>query len=79
MSGFTPPAPFELSDADRYSATWMRLKAHLQTELQALRERNDAPQPEQDTAMLRGQIRSLKRIIALGDDRPIVTGDEDTP
>lgn len=69
---------FDLSDADKVQSLWLRLKDHFLDRLDDLRKRNDAPRSEQDTAELRGQIRCLKQIIALGDDRP-VTGDEDAP
>jgi hypothetical protein len=65
---------FELSEADKASALWLRLKEHLETRLADARKRNDGVQPEADTAALRGEIRALKRIIALGDDRPFLTG-----
>jgi hypothetical protein len=67
--------PFELSDNDKASSLWLRLKAHLEDRLATARVRNDAVLPEAETAALRGEIRSLKRIIALGDDRPILTGE----
>lgn len=67
---------FELSDNDRAQGLWLRLRAHLEDRLTDARRRNDAVQPEPETAALRGEIRTLKRLIALGNDRP-VTGDEE--
>ena len=66
---------FELSDGEKAHPLWRRLRAHLEDELGRLRRRNDDPtQGELETAALRGQIRCLKVIMALGDDRPM-TGD----
>ena len=65
---------FELSENEKASPLWLRLKAHLEDRLAAARVRNDGVQMEAETAALRGEIRALKRIISLGDDRPILTG-----
>lgn len=70
-------ADFTLSDNDKAQSLWVRLKAHLEERLAAVRKRNDNPLTESETAVLRGEIRTLKHIIALGDDRPILTGDEE--
>lgn len=66
--------PFDLTEHDKASGLWLRLRAHLQDRLAAARERNDRVQPEADTAAIRGEIKTLKVLIALGDDRPM-TGD----
>ncbi len=68
---------FELTSNDKVSSLWLRLRAHLEDRLADARRRNDQPElPEQQTAVLRGEIRSLKRLIALGEDRPRpTTGD----
>lgn len=69
---------FLLSDTDKAQGLWVRLRAHLEGRLAAARVRNDKPLTEPETALLRGEIKTLKHIIALGDDRPqIVTGDEE--
>jgi len=66
---------FELSQGEKMHPLWYRLKAQLEKDLQALRERNDRPQDEMETATLRGHIKALRAIIALGDDRPDTTGE----
>ena len=71
--------PFALTEQDKVAFLWLRLKAHLEDRLADARRRNDAVMPEPETAALRGEIRSLKRIIALGDDRPHLTGDAEAP
>ena len=63
--------PFELSPQDKLHPLWTRLRAHLEDRLAQARIRNDAVLPEAETAALRGEIKALKRIIALGDDRPL--------
>lgn len=68
---------FELSGHDKVHPLWMRLKAHLEDRLASARRQNDRPQSEAETALLRGEIKALNRIIALGDDRPLMTGDEE--
>jgi hypothetical protein len=70
---------FSLTSADKMSSLWMRLRAHLEDRLADARRRNDAALSDLDTAVLRGEIKSLKRLIALGDDRPVLTGDEQPP
>jgi hypothetical protein len=66
---------FELSESDKAQGLWLRLKAHMEEQLDDLRKRNDALQPEHYTASIRGEIRAIKRLIALDADRPDLTGD----
>lgn len=66
---------FQLSDYDKSTLLWARLKVHLEERLTEARRRNDAPLTEQETAMLRGEIKSLRRLLALGEDRPPLTGE----
>lgn len=72
-----PPQPFALTTADKANGLWLRLKEHFEHRLATARLRNDAIQPEAETALLRGEIRCLKGLIALGMDRPIVTGNDE--
>jgi len=53
---------------DFLSPTWKRLTQTLEDRLKELRELNDAPSfgPEK-TALIRGQISELKRILSLAD------------
>lgn len=74
------PEQFLLSEHDKAQGLWLRLKAYFEDRLAYARQRNDAVQPEDQTAALRGRIACLKELIALGDDRPVVlTGDDDAP
>jgi hypothetical protein len=70
---------FALTDRDKASDVWLRLRAHLTDRLADARLRNDQVLSEPETAMLRGEIRCLKRLLALGDDRPVLTGDDEAP
>lgn len=72
-------ADFQLSEHDKAQGLWLRLKAHLEERLALKRIRNDTLLGEYETALLRGEIKCLKRIISLGDDRPIMTGGEQPP
>jgi hypothetical protein len=69
---------FSLTAHDKASSLWLRLCVHLEDRLADARQRNDKSLSEQETATLRGEIKSLKRLRALGDDRPM-TGDGDQP
>lgn len=62
--------PFALSRADRESALWSRLKAHIQNRLTILRLENDHPMPEAERHQRIGQIAELKRFEAL-DAEPV--------
>lgn len=70
---------FELSQGDKVSSLWVRLCAHMEERVSAARQRNDKPLPEMETAMLRGEIKALTRLIALGDDQPVLAGYEQPP
>ncbi len=71
--------PFVLSEYDKTTGLWMRFKAHLLDRLADARLKNDGMMGEYETASLRGEIKSLKRLIALGDSRPDMTGEDEQP
>lgn len=56
---------FALTATDRHSGTWLRLLKHLNDKLDTLRKNNDAAHDEVKTAHIRGQIATLKALIAL--------------
>lgn len=63
---------FSLSDGERSHPLWARLRAHFEECLSKLRAENDNDKlSEQQTASLRGQIRRLKAIIAMGEAPPM--------
>jgi hypothetical protein len=72
-------ADFDLTKLERASPVWARLKGHMQDRLATMRLRNDNPQTEAETAVLRGEIRCLKSLLALDNDRPFLTGQDDQP
>jgi hypothetical protein len=72
-------AEFTLTEPDKAQGLWLRLREHLADRLADARKRNDGPLDPHETASLRGEIRTLKRIIALGDDRPVIPTDDDQP
>jgi hypothetical protein len=71
---------FTLTEHDKASSLWRRLEAHLLDMLASARVRNDNEAlTEQETATLRGRIKCLRSLLALADDRPIVTGNAEQP
>jgi hypothetical protein len=70
---------FQLSETDKASGLWLRLKEHFEERIAAARQRNDNIQSDADTAALRGEIRALKRLVRLGEDRPFLDGNDDQP
>jgi len=62
--------PFMLSESDKRNPLWLRLSDHLRKRLADLRGRNDGPLDEMQTAALRGQIQSLKGLLALAEMPP---------
>lgn len=71
-----------LTFSDFRSETWRRLDAFLRARRQLLRELNDQPRPESETAALRGQIAEITFLLAQpdylsrsGPAQPIEPGD----
>lgn len=65
-----------LLEHERQSALWMKIKQHLGRELDALRRRNDGDMDERKTAELRGQIRQVKKLMALDNPGPVVEAND---
>lgn len=59
-----------LDNTDRHSATWKKLKQHLQDRIALLRARNDRHHDDRKTAALRGSIDELKYLCSLDADKP---------
>jgi hypothetical protein len=60
-----------LTRDDRTSPVWARLKDRLEKKLEALRKANDNPKlTDVETATLRGHLKCLKEVIALGNEPP---------
>lgn len=60
---------FELTAADKQSALWRDLEAHMTERLSALRLLNDGDKTPDETAKLRGQIAEVKAFLSLGKER----------
>ena len=58
---------FELTKPERESALWKKLMIYFESELKSARKRNDAKQDIDSTNLLRGDIRRLKKIVALNE------------
>lgn len=65
---------FSLSDGERHHPLWAKLSAHFTERLRELRGKNDGALNEMETATIRGQIKCLKGILALGDEPPKMDG-----
>jgi len=55
----------KLSDSERISACWVKLEKHMKSEIDLLRQRNDADIDAVKTATIRGQILALKKVLSL--------------
>ena len=69
-----PEPTFRLSPGERDSALWQTFTAYLAERLERTRFKNDQPQSETETGLLRGEIRCLRSLLALGGDRPPADG-----
>ena len=64
-----------VTELERQSALWLKLKAHVEKRIASLRARNDNDKNAEETAKLRGRIAELKLIAAL--DNPAVAMEPD--
>ena len=72
--------PKLLTPGDLHSATWKKLARHLQERQQVLRARNDNPKLDPlATAALRGELRVIRNLLALGNQTRRVVADEELP
>lgn len=67
----TAPERFELTPGEKSHPLWAKLKAYFEEQLKIQRTRNDGNLSEHETAIIRGDIKRLKALIRLGDDRPL--------
>lgn len=54
-----------ITDQDKHSAVWVKLKQHFQDRIEMLRLKNDGEIDEKMTQKLRGRIAELKELIDL--------------
>lgn len=71
------PDAFALTAGERSHPLWLRLEAYLTDRLATERARvgDNIDMTERQTAAHRGRIKLLEGLIALGQTRPIMTGD----
>lgn len=76
LENVVPPEVFELTPAEQMSPLWQKIDQHLNKRLNAARAQNDKETLDIiQTAKLRGQIATLKSLIALGDTSPVMLTD----
>lgn len=66
-----------VSDVDRSSALWLRLKAHLEARLQSLRLQNDTVMDEGRRNIQIGRIAEVKGLLALDTEESTATSKEE--
>lgn len=59
-----------LTEHEKLSSTWRKIRESLQDELDICRLKNDNDMPPEQTAKLRGHIERLKLIIKAGEGEP---------
>lgn len=69
MSGLEDQ-PFALSESDKHSPTWARIKTHLEDRVRRAHSKIEGELTEQQTANWRGHIRCLRSLLALADEPP---------
>lgn len=63
-----PEPPFALTEGDKNSSLWKRLEEHFKNELEKARARNDGPLDPVTTANIRGQIKTYRALLSLGQE-----------
>ena len=67
-----------LNELDRNSATWKKITKYLESELLILRIKNDNPKKtERGTQYIRGEIKSVRNLMALDKPAPKNESDDD--
>lgn len=74
----TEPEDFKLSESERHSGCWARLKEHIEEKLAECRRKNDNNLNIEETMRLRGRIASLKELLETGEpELPAPMADHD--
>ncbi len=58
--------PFLLTAHDIQSTVWAKLRKHMEARIIALRAKNDGDLEPMETAKVRGELKCLKNLLALG-------------
>lgn len=64
--------PVVITELERSSAVWQKLKPYYEARLASLRAKNDGNLTPEQTQRLRGQIAEVRGILSLGTDKPQV-------
>lgn len=67
---------FCLNAAEKNSAVWLKIKAHLEERLEKVRLQNDADLTPDQTAKLRGRIAEIKSFLALENPPPSIKAND---
>lgn len=65
-----------VSELERQSPLWLKLKSHMEKRIAALRVKNDSDKDTEATAKLRGRIAELKILAALDNPAPQLQADD---
>lgn len=69
---------FKLTESERHSACWIRLKEYLEEKLAEYRRKNDSSLSHEETMKIRGKIHALKDLLEVGEsDVPAPMADHD--
>jgi hypothetical protein len=79
IPGVDEPADLVLAKHDLTSPTWLKLVKHMEARRLALRVKNDGNLDLVATAHVRGHIKALTNLLALGQPDPVVVADEEQP
>ena len=60
----------KLTDAEKVSPLWIKIKEHVEQRIKDHRASNDKTQPVEATEKLRGRIEELKDLLKLEKERP---------
>ena len=66
-----------ISDVERHSAVWIKIKAHCESEITRLRALNDKTMDALHTEKLRGRIKELRNLAALDIPAPPAGADDE--
>jgi hypothetical protein len=63
----------KLTDAEKVSPLWLKIKSHLEERIEIHRASNDKTQEADATEKLRGRIAELKDLLRLEKERPQIS------
>ena len=69
----------KLTEKEKNSDLWAKLKEHALARIAELRESNDSPMPAEDTAATRGRIAELKEMLLVEHPDPVIEEEVQDP